>query len=146
MAFVEIKTNVTIPNIDDFVDDLLHISAAILSRPPNEIAVNVTDQQRAMRTNGFRGSPAYVIELKCVDRFGSAENRRIAKGYAQFMDKQLGIGKEGGMILFLDPGAQNIALGGDTLEWRSGDGMSPGSRDIWDFPRNSHLYPRTMSE
>ncbi|KAF5372877.1 hypothetical protein D9758_001550 [Tetrapyrgos nigripes] len=113
MPIVDFKTNVKIPNVEEYVKDLSKLSATLLGYPEEIICVSVLHDQPM----SFKGTfdPTFLLSITLTESTPD-NNSKLSAAYFEHFKKTLGIDDDRGYISFLDPGKSNLGFKGKTVE------------------------------
>ncbi|KAF5373143.1 hypothetical protein D9758_001531 [Tetrapyrgos nigripes] len=113
MPVVDFKTNVKIPNVEEYVKDLSKLSAPLVGYAEDYICVSVLHGQPM----SFKGTfdPAFLLSITLI---GSTpdNNSKLSAAYFEHFKKTLGIDDDRGYITFIDPEKSNVGFKGMTVE------------------------------
>ncbi|KAG9306391.1 hypothetical protein G9A89_018274 [Geosiphon pyriformis] len=113
MPTIEVKTNVKVPNHQDFLHALSKLSAKILNKPISFIAVSLNDE--ASLHFGDSNEPAYIVNINSLGSFNLGQNEAFSQEYSSFFADKLGAPKDRGYLFFNDPGNENVGWKGATF-------------------------------
>ncbi|KAF5372876.1 hypothetical protein D9758_001517 [Tetrapyrgos nigripes] len=129
MPALELKTNVKIPNLQEYIKDFSKVgqnfhaavsalktksklSATTLGKPEEYICVSVLQDQPM----SFKGTfePAFLLNVTSLDNINPDANAKYSAVFFEHFKKTLSIEGDRGYISFIDPGRANFGLKGTT--------------------------------
>ncbi|KAK7449767.1 hypothetical protein VKT23_013242 [Stygiomarasmius scandens] len=114
MPALELRTNVKIPNVQEYMKEFSKLSAETLGQPEEHICVLVLHDQPM--TFGGTPEPAFLLNVNSVDNVNPEANVKYSAIFFDHFKKALGIDGNRGYVRFIDPGRANIGLRGTTYE------------------------------
>ncbi|RHZ84743.1 hypothetical protein Glove_78g21 [Diversispora epigaea] len=113
MPFIEVKTNVKVPNHQEFLSELSALTGELLGQPESFI-LSVIEDDKSLYFGGT-SAPAYIVRVKSVFSLGLEHNKEISKKLSEFFYNKLGTPNDRGIIFLEDPGRENCGWNGTTL-------------------------------
>ncbi|THU96356.1 Tautomerase/MIF [Dendrothele bispora CBS 962.96] len=113
MPALELKTNVKIPNLQEYMKEFSKFSANALGKPEEYICVLVLQDQPMT----FRGStePAFFLNITSLGNINPDANIGYSAAFFEYFKKTLGVDGDRGYISFIDPGTENLGYKGTTF-------------------------------
>ncbi|KAK7449765.1 hypothetical protein VKT23_013240 [Stygiomarasmius scandens] len=113
MPALELRTNVKIPNLQEYIKDFSKLSAETLGKPEEYICVLVLHDQPMT----FKGTPepAFLLNVTSLDNINPEANVKYSAAFFDHFKKTLGIDGDRGYISFIDPGRAYLGFKGTTF-------------------------------
>ncbi|KAJ7273037.1 Tautomerase/MIF superfamily [Mycena rebaudengoi] len=113
MPYLELMTNVHIPNDTEFALEFSKVGAKVLGKPEAYITVSITYN----KTLTFAGTlePAFALSVTSLDNLNPEANEKYSAALSQFFHEKLGTPSDRGYIVFNDPGRGFIGYKGTTF-------------------------------
>ncbi|KAJ6620292.1 Tautomerase/MIF superfamily [Mycena sp. CBHHK59/15] len=113
MPYLELMTNVQIPNETEFALEFSKFSAKTLGKPEAYITVSVTYN----KTLTFAGTldPAFACTVVSLDNLNPEVNEKYSASLSEFFQHKLGTPSDRGYITFHDPGRGYLGFKGTTF-------------------------------
>ncbi|BFZ63303.1 hypothetical protein YB2330_004425 [Saitoella coloradoensis] len=128
--WIELRTNVKIPDSVFFAKSLSSYIAQKFNRSEEQIGVTI--EHGKLLLLGGTLDPAYFLTVTSLTMLTPTHNRRHAATMANWLAENLGVHPERGFIRFVDPGRANYAGNGMTYqtgveEYRASDVADEGT-------------------
>ncbi|KIY70781.1 Tautomerase/MIF [Cylindrobasidium torrendii FP15055 ss-10] len=112
MPSLQLNTNAKIADVTAFALEFSKESARILSKDESSLVVSVLPVPVVV-INGT-AEPAFQLFVASLDNLSPSNTQKFSKAFSEFLNKSLGLSNDRGLIVFLDPGADNIGFLGNT--------------------------------
>ncbi|KAK7449764.1 hypothetical protein VKT23_013239 [Stygiomarasmius scandens] len=113
MPAIELKTNVKIPNLQEYMKEFSKLSAEILEAPEEYVCVLVLHDQPMT----FKGTPEPAFLLSIISLRSDPDiNVKYSAAFCDHLKKTLDIDGDRGFISFANPGPAYLGHKGTTLE------------------------------
>ncbi|KAK2460644.1 hypothetical protein APHAL10511_007114 [Amanita phalloides] len=112
MPFLNLITNVKIPDTFAFAQEFSKVSAEILEKPEKYISVSYTYNDTL--TFGGTFDPAFQLHITSLKNINAEANNQYALKLSDFLRAKLGLPDDRGYIVFYDPGVENVGYRSST--------------------------------
>ncbi|KIY66199.1 Tautomerase/MIF [Cylindrobasidium torrendii FP15055 ss-10] len=112
MPSIQLKTNASIADVTAFALEFSKESSRILDKAESSLVVSVLPVP-AMVINGT-AEPAFQLFVVSLGNLSPSNNEKFSKGFSDFLNRTLGVPNDRGLIVFLDPGMDNMGFMGTT--------------------------------
>ncbi|KAF8744984.1 hypothetical protein AX14_011996 [Amanita brunnescens Koide BX004] len=114
MPYLNLVTNVKIPDPKAFALEFSKFGGEVLGKPENFMSASYTYND----TLTFGGSldPAFQLTITSLFNINAEVNQQYARKISVFLKEKLGVSDDRGYITFFDPGAENIGYKSTTFK------------------------------